>query len=221
MGLIGLLTTHPLIFVLVAVIIMTAITIHEFAHAWMADRLGDPTPRYQGRLSLNPRAHLDVWGTVMLLIVGFGWGRPVVFDPYNLKNPLRDGALIALAGPVSNLILALVLSIVIPALTVLLNLPVDVMNLILFFSVTYNCMLAIFNLVPVYPLDGSKIIMALLPKTTALEYEEAMSRFGLVILFALIIPWYGQSPVSYLINPVITLLANFFMNLATAVASLL
>src|SRR3989344_2874340 len=90
--------------------LLAAITVHEFAHAWTADRLGDPTPRLQGRLSLNPLKHLDPLGTLMLLLFRFGWGKPVQFDPFNLKRPRQDGALISLAGPASNLSLALLLS---------------------------------------------------------------------------------------------------------------
>src|SRR3972149_7760423 len=96
-----------------------AITVHEAAHAWMSDRLGDPTARLMGRLSLNPIKHIDLYGTVLvplLLIIArspllFGWAKPVMFDPYNLKNPRKDGALIALSGPVSNMIVAVLLSI--------------------------------------------------------------------------------------------------------------
>src|SRR3990167_2370413 len=92
--------------------LIIAITIQEFAHAFLADRLGDPTPRAQGRLTLNPLAHLDPVGTLMLLIFRFGWGKPVIFDPYNLAHPRRDAGLISLAGPVSNIILAIGLSLI-------------------------------------------------------------------------------------------------------------
>src|SRR3989338_7102351 len=89
---------------IVIIALLSAITIHEFSHAWVADRLGDPTPRLMGRVTLNPLAHLDPIGTIALLLIGFGWGKPVPFDPFNLENPRRDSALIALAGPASNLI---------------------------------------------------------------------------------------------------------------------
>src|SRR3989344_8883223 len=96
------LLTNPVMFIVWAGALVTAITIHEFAHAWMAVYLGDPTPKLQGRLTLNPIAHLDPIGTLMLLLVRFGWGKPVQFDPYNLENPKRDSAIISLAGPGAN-----------------------------------------------------------------------------------------------------------------------
>jgi len=111
-GLIANYLSNPMSLLFVAAALLSAITVHEFAHAFMAERLGDPTPRLQGRLTLNPLAHLDPLGTLMLFIIGFGWGKPVQFDPYNLKNPRRDAALISFAGPLSNIILASILSIV-------------------------------------------------------------------------------------------------------------
>src|SRR3972149_11313525 len=123
-------TSTPLfviIFYLVVFLVslIISITIHEFAHGFAADKLGDPTPRIQGRLTLNPKAHLDPFGTIMILLVGFGWGKPVQFDPYNLKDPRRDAALISLAGPASNIILAILLSIILRLLSasILLGIP--------------------------------------------------------------------------------------------------
>src|SRR5438876_3599187 len=101
---------NPIEFVLGLAALIIAITIHEFSHALAAEHLGDPTPRLQGRLTLNPLAHLDPLGTILLILVRFGWGKPVVFDPYNLRNPRRDGAIISIAGPVSNVLLAIVCS---------------------------------------------------------------------------------------------------------------
>lgn len=209
-SLIALLFQDPLSFIVVAAALVISITIHEFAHAWTADKLADPTPRYQGRVTLDPRAHLDPIGTLAILLVGFGWGRPVQFDPFNLKDPVRDTALIALAGPVSNLLLATALSIAIGVFSIsgtwfAIFLPV----------IFINVMLAIFNLVPVHPLDGGKIAQALLPKQLALEYELFMNRYSTLVLLALILPLFGnRSAVSHLISPVIefvvTLLAYFW-----------
>src|SRR3972149_935093 len=103
-----------LVFNLVALIV--AITIHEFSHALAAERLGDPTPRLQGRLTLNPLKHLDPIGTILLILVRFGWGKPVQFDPFNLRHPRRDSAIISIAGPVSNAIVAILASLLIQAL---------------------------------------------------------------------------------------------------------
>lgn len=193
-----LLTANPTAFLAVAGVLVVAITIHEFAHAYVADKLGDPTPRNQDRVTLNPLAHLDPIGTIALVLIGFGWGRPVPFDPYNLKDPVRDSALIALAGPVSNIIMAVML-----ALVLQLGVVGGVLTTILIWSIQINLVLAIFNLIPVHPLDGSKIIMALLPKESAINYEGFMERYGLFVLLAMLLPWNGTSPVQALVGPII------------------
>ncbi len=197
----SLLFSNPIFFLIWSGALVIAITIHEFAHAWMADHLGDPTPSIQGRLTLNPKAHLDPLGTLTLVLVGFGWGKPVMFDPFNLRNPKRDSALIALAGPTANFILAFILSLLaklFPSLLPLIQLLVSL-----------NIMLAVFNLIPIYPLDGQKILTGLLPHQLALEYEAIMHQYGTILLIFLIWPFSGTSLVSSLINPII----NFFLNL--------
>lgn len=203
----SLLFSSPMAFVILAGALLIALTIHEFAHAWMADHLGDPTPRYQDRVTLDPRAHLDPLGTVALLLIGFGWGKPVQYDPYNLKDPVKDTALIALAGPASNILLALAISLA----TGFFNLASLVNPEVIFTVVFINVMLAIFNLVPVFPLDGSKIAMALLPKQLSYEYESFMNNYGTYLLLILLIPWSGgRSPISLLIMPVISSLVQSF-----------
>lgn len=178
--------------------LVAAITIHEFAHAWVADYLGDPTPRSQGRVTLDPRAHLDPLGTIAILLTRFGWGKPVQFDPYNLEDPIRDTALIGLAGPVSNIFLASGLA----AIRLVGVLP-EIVNMALVPIIVINVILAFFNLIPVHPLDGSKILLALLPADTAREYEMIMHQYGLFILILMIIPLNGTSIVSQLIGPAI------------------
>jgi len=106
--LLELLFSNPLIFILVAAALILSISVHEFAHAYVADKLGDPTPRYLGRVTLNPKAHLDPIGTLLLVVAGFGWGKPVPFNPNNLSNPKRDAALISFAGPLSNFFMAII-----------------------------------------------------------------------------------------------------------------
>src|SRR5258708_27624096 len=106
----NLLLSNPLIFLLTFGGLIISLSVHEFSHALVADRLGDPTPRMQGRVTLNPLAHLDPIRTILLLLTRFGWGKPVQFDPYNLQNPLRDSALIALAGPAAHLLIAVAIS---------------------------------------------------------------------------------------------------------------
>lgn len=173
--------------------LLLAISVHEFAHAWTADRLGDPTPRIQGRVTLNPKAHLDPIGTAMLILFGFGWGKPVVFDQYNLRNPKKDAAVISLAGPASNILLATALGLVTNSPIVQ---PIIYINLVL----------AIFNLVPVYPLDGEKILAGLLPKNLSFEFQAVMQRYGTLILIFLLLPILGPSPIITLISPIITFL---------------
>lgn len=186
--------------------LVIAITVHEFAHALLADRLGDPTPRAQGRLTLNPLAHLDPVGTVMLLLFRFGWGKPVIFDPYNLAHPRRDAGIISLAGPISNLLLAVLLSLGLR----FLPLPLFLSPLI-YITILMNITLAVFNLVPVYPLDGEKILAALLPRDLAYEYQTVMSRYGTLILIFMILPVFGNSPIISLISPVITFLSRLLL----------
>lgn len=196
----GLLLSNPVAGLIFLIGIMLSVTIHEFFHAWTADKLGDPTPRYQGRVTLNPRAHLDPFGTIALILVGFGWGRPVEFDPYNLKNPLKDTAIIALAGPASNIVVAIILSLVLRSGVI----PFEWVSFALIQVVFINVSLAIFNLIPVYPLDGSKIALALLPKSTAYEYDAFMHKYGMMVLILLILPIFGGvSAVSQLILPII------------------
>lgn len=195
----------PVAFLTSLLAIIAAISIHEFSHAWAADRLGDPTPRLQGRLTLNPKAHLDPIGTLMLILFRFGWGRPVQFDPFNLKNPRRDAMLIGLAGPASNLISAAAAALLIGLIG-----QIWLISLIVPFIVI-SVILAIFNLVPVHPLDGGKIIAGLLPKETAEEFEAVMRMWGTMILIFLIFPWGGTAPVFYLVGPIISLILGVLL----------
>lgn len=190
-----------------------AITIHEASHAWMADRLGDPTPRLAGRLSLNPLVHYDPIGTTLLLVlvimrsmgapvIPFGWAKPVMFDPYNLKNPRKDSALISLAGPASNFILAIIISIFARFSPLLSTIAVP--------FVVLNVALGIFNLIPVHPLDGGKILVGILPHNEARKVELFLNRYGMVMLFLLILPSFGGSSLVFrIISPTI----SFFINI--------
>ncbi len=199
------LLNNPIIFFIWAASLIIAVTIHEFAHAFIADKLGDPTPALEGRVTLNPIAHLDPVGTVMLVLFRFGWGKPVPFDPFNLRHPKRDSALIALAGPASNLILATILSLTAkitgsPILS-LISMPLIIMNI----------NLAIFNLLPVPPLDGSKILYGILPLDWADEYNDFMRSYGQLLLILLILPIGGRSLAISLILPVINLLSSLLL----------
>lgn len=196
----ALLFSNPVSFLLVFGGLLMAITLHEFAHCYVTDRLGDPTPRAQDRLTLDPRAHLDPLGTAMILFTGFGWGKPAPYDPYNLQNPTRDAALIAAAGPLTNISIAVILSIVLRLGT---GMP-EFLMIALAQILVINVSLALFNLLPIYPLDGSRILMSLLPKLAALEYEEFMTRYGTLVLLLMLIPWGGISPLSALLSPLLT-----------------
>lgn len=196
----------PLLFVLIFPGILMTISIHEFAHCWVADKLGDPTPRIKGRLTLDPRVHLDPLGVAAILLTRFGWGKPAPYDPYNLKDPVRDVALIALAGGLANIIVAGLLAIVLKVIAM----PVGVISISLVQLMAVNIYLAIFNLVPVKPLDGAKVLQAILPKEIGLEYERFMDRYGIMILILLLIPFSGgQTPIVQLISPI----ANFILQL--------
>jgi len=194
---------NPIEFVGIAIAFLIAITVHEFAHGWVADRLGDPTARLMGRLTLDPRAHLDPIGTLMLLFAPFGWAKPVPIDPFNLRNPRRDGALISIAGPVSNLLTAVIFSIIlriIPSVGLL-----SILTMFLSFVVILNVNLAIFNLIPIHPLDGFHIVEGLLPEDAARQWHQLES-LGFIMIFVLIFPLFGNSPILNLIQPIINVL---------------
>jgi len=174
---------------LIAPPILLALTVHEYAHGMVADRLGDPTARYAGRLTLNPLAHLDPIGTLMLFVVHFGWAKPVPVNPYNLRNPRRDMIWVSLAGPGANLALAFLLGLPLR----LLGLDrlstasfMDVVVVMLVYGVFINIVLAIFNLIPIPPLDGSKILAGLMPAEQAWKFEQ-FERYGPMLLLGIIV----------------------------------
>jgi Zn-dependent protease len=160
--------------------ILLAITVHEYAHGRAALHLGDPTARYSGRLTLNPLRHLDPMGFICLLLAGFGWAKPVPIDPRYFRNPLRGMMLSSAAGPLANLATAMVCGMLIRVL-----MPAEIPLQILFWMVFYNVVLALFNLLPVHPLDGSHVLKGLLPPRTALRLSE-YDRYMMYGLFAVI-----------------------------------
>ncbi len=196
------LINNPLLLLVYLAALLTAITVHEFAHAKAADYLGDPTPGLQGRLSLNPFVHLDMIGILFLFMFGFGWGKPVQFDPFNLKNPRKDAAIISFAGPLSNFILAVLL-----ALIARINFGLAA---ILLPFVQLNIMLGVFNLIPVHPLDGFKIIGGLLSREQAKQWYQ-LERYGFIFLLLLIIPIGSRSMISAVISPAIGFLMNVLL----------
>jgi len=209
--LINLLFQSPETFFAIFASLIVAVTIHEFAHAYTAERLGDPTPRHQGRLTLNPLAHLHPMGTLFILFTGFGWGRPVQFDPFNLDNPRRDAALISFAGPLSNIALASIASIILRFSLTPFS-PLGFLYPFFFFLIRLNVVLAIFNLIPMHPLDGGKILVGLLPPKDAAAADLFMNRYGLIVLILLIFPILGgASPVSLFISPIVNFLVNIYV----------
>lgn len=208
----GDLFNNPISFLFWAIAMILAITIHEFSHAYMADKLGDPTPRLMGRLTLNPLAHLDPLGTILLLIARFGWGKPVVFDPFNLRNPRRDSALISLAGPISNLLTAILcaglLQLLLHTRYIFISNPVLSVTALVLVAlcvplITLSVVLAIFNLVPIHPLDGFKIVEGILPEEYASQWQQ-LQPYGMIFLIFLVFPIFGGiAPIHRIISPII------------------
>ena len=165
--------------------IIIAMVIHEYSHARVAYALGDYTPKMQGRLTLNPAAHVDLIGLVMLFIVHFGWAKPVQINPMNFSNPRRDDILVSLAGPLSNLITAFVFTIVL-VFMIKLHMPLTEGLLVVFnLIIVYNINFAIFNMLPIPPLDGSHILRNLLPYEMAHAYEQ-LERYSFIFLIIIL-----------------------------------
>jgi Zn-dependent protease len=172
--------------------ILIALTFHEYAHAYVAFRLGDPTAKHMGRLTLNPLAHLDPMGTIMIFLIHFGWAKPVPVDPRYLGNPKRDLMWISAAGPLMNMALALVSGILLRVFMAIgfantyAGSPASIIFQMLYFSLYINLALAFFNLLPIPPLDGSKILAGLLPNRYAhtlymIETKGPMILFGIIM----------------------------------------
>lgn len=186
----GLIITLP--------IILVAITVHEFSHAKVADMLGDPTPRQAGRLTLNPISHIDPIGFIMLILVRFGWAKPVPINPYNFKDPRKGSLYVSLAGPLSNFFFAWVLGIVFKSLPGFS----PIVGSIFFYAIWINLALGVFNLIPIPPLDGSKVLEALLPYEHLQGYYR-LQQYSLFIFIAIIM--FG--------SPILIGLVNFLYQL--------
>ncbi len=176
---------------LIAPPILLALTFHEYAHAYVAHRYGDDTAKKSGRLTLNPLRHLDPLGTIMIFLIHFGWAKPVPVNPHQLRNPKRDMLWISAAGPLSNMILALMSGILLRVLFALNGTHdrhsiAGIIVYMVFMCLQINLALAIFNILPIAPLDGSKILYGLLPAGYA-KTISALERYGPFILIGLII----------------------------------
>jgi len=194
--------------ILTLILFFFALTIHEFSHGWVAWKLGDPTAKNAGRLTLNPLAHIDPIGTILLplmLIMThspfiFGWAKPVPVDFYNLRNPKRDMVWVGLAGPMANIILAIVLSFFLKILVLTGGNP---LSAILSYAIIINLLLAVFNALPIPPLDGSRVLIGLLPRELAIRYAR-IEPYGFIIIIGLL--WLGM--IGSVIWPIVMRLAR-------------
>jgi Zn-dependent protease len=191
--------------------LVIALSFHEYAHAWVSDRMGDPTPRVQGRLTLNPLVHVDPIGMLMLLFFRFGWAKPVQVNPYNYESRERGIALVSLAGPAMNLLLGLVsvMLIFVSALWV----GFQPLTLFAELLAIYNIGLAVFNLLPIPPLDGSKLLFLFLPRSVVYRYLDAVGQWGTLILILLV----STGMVSAIIGPVASSIFGLYSSIARAI----
>lgn len=169
------------LFVVIAIALIISLSIHELAHAYVADKLGDSTAKHLGRVTLDPRAHLDPTGTFLLLLFGFGWGKPVPVNFSNLDNPKRDSAIISFAGPLSNILLGTLFA----GIYHLLG-NQGLLGFLIQLIIQYNIIFAVFNLIPVHPLDGFKVVNGLLPEELSYQWIQ-MGQYGIWILLFLVL----------------------------------
>lgn len=184
-----------------AVVLFTCIPVHECAHAWAANKLGDPTGKNQGRITLNPFAHLTIWGSLLMVLVGFGWGKPVSVNPNNFKNRKKGMVLTSLAGPASNLILAYIAMVVCRVCDNIYYIKgsetADNLATVFFYVTFINICLAVFNFLPIPPLDGSKIFNAILPERI---YFKIMQYENIIFLVLVVLVYSGllDTPLRFL-----------------------
>ena len=195
------------ILVLLIPSLMFALSFHEFSHAWMAKKCGDDTAANLGRLSLNPLAHLDPIGSLMILFVGFGWAKPVPVNSFSLNNPRKDMMKIAAAGPAANLLLALIASLIFRASNI-----IDInLDYLLFYFIQINISLAVFNMIPISPLDGSQIFTGYLSKNNP-DLAQKIQSYGPQFLLGLILFGYitGISIIWLFISPIVKVFMYIF-----------
>ncbi len=202
-------TLYWLIFAIPSIVI--ASTVHEYAHAWTAYKLGDPTAKAEGRLTLNPLAHIDPTGALMMIIARFGWSKPVPISEYNFQDPVKGTAITAIAGPISNLLLTMIIWVVFQLSSSMLPLNQFTEIFLSFLLVFYivNISLMVFNLIPIPPLDGHKIVRAFLP--TKLRYSwEMLEKYAVIIILIFVLPF---SPLSKFTSLIISSTIEFFISL--------
>lgn len=201
--------------------VLIAITFHEFAHAYAADKLGDDTPRSQGRLTLNPFAHLDPIGSIMLLFAGFGWGKPVVVNPRNYDRRMsmdKADAIVSVAGPLMNFVLSIILTLIYCAIykfcynAIISSQILQIIMLMIYYAISINVGLGLFNLIPLPPLDGSKVIKPLLPFNAREWFESNQQTFEIIFAVLWILGILGR-----IISPLISIVFTGVMRLGTLI----
>lgn len=217
----GIFNSLPELLISVPVTLI-ALTVHECAHGWVSTKLGDPTPRIQGRMTLNPLAHLDLMGTLLMILTGFGWAKPVQVNPMYYKDRKKGMALVALAGPLSNFLMAFIAVILMGVLVLLqyyAGLPAGVASAVeyfLWFFVYRNLCFMVFNLIPLPPLDGAKVLGMFLSNRayyTMLQYE----RYFMIVLMVLSL----VGAFSAVIGTGVNIVANWMVRAVNAVLGLL
>ena len=200
----------PILYLSRIIILILAISVHEFAHALAADWLGDPTPRSQGRLTLDPRKHLDAFGSIMFLIAGFGWGKPVYTDPRNFRGDPRTGmAVVAAAGPMSNLLLAYIGSLLYRVGLV----QTEISYYFLFLFVSLNILLTLFNLLPIAPLDGYQVTVGLLPYEIATVIARYQGQGPIILMLLIVSPSiFNFNLLGLLLGPPYQLILDLLLN---------
>lgn len=193
-------------------VVFCTLPVHEYAHAFVADKLGDKTARLSGRLTLNPMAHIDILGAIMILFVGFGYAKPVPVNPRNFKNPKKGMALTALAGPFSNILMAVVFMFLSNVLSLFRNsLFVQAFYVFFSFAASINIGLAVFNLIPIPPLDGSRVLELLIPDKYYYKFAQ-YERYIVIVIFGLIIFGVLDAPLAFLQNHLYSAL-NYIVSL--------
>lgn len=181
-------------------VMIIALPIHEFAHGFVANKLGDPTARHLGRLDMNPLAHLDPIGSMAILLFGFGWAKPVPVDPRYFKNERKGMALTAFAGPLSNVLLAWLVLVINKVLVFYYNTNqsnfLELLIFVLNYMILLNISLAVFNLIPIPPLDGSKVIAAFMSDRVYYKYL-SIERYGIFLVYFLMFTPFFNTPISY------------------------
>ena len=190
--------------IILVILLLYSIIIHEISHGYTAYKLGDPTAKYSGRLTLNPIAHIDPIGTILIpviLIIShssilFGWAKPVPINPYSFKNPQKDMAWVGLAGPASNLCIAFLLSLIVKIL------PFSYLSYILTQAAVINIVLSVINLIPIPPLDGSRIVSGMLSREMAYQYSK-IEPYGIILAYIFIVVFFRA-----LILPIVGVIAS-------------